>query len=144
MQAVVFSLFYNFQLFPIAEVLERRCQLIFKRLAFYLFLCNKTRNCIHRLVIPADCIGYYGEVKEASSDPGVQHGVVGFREAGVDWSLRNGVEVTRRLMAPTAASLAGHQSTETALLRMRNDILVSMNKEQVTLLVFLDLSAALI
>ena len=35
-----------------------------------------------------------------------------------------------------------NHSTETALLRMRNDILVSMNKEQVTLLVFLDLSAA--
>ena len=35
-----------------------------------------------------------------------------------------------------------YHSTETALLRMRNDILVSMNKQQVTLLVFLDLSAA--
>ena len=35
-----------------------------------------------------------------------------------------------------------NRSTETALLRMRNDILVNMNKQQVTLLVFLDLSAA--
>ena len=35
-----------------------------------------------------------------------------------------------------------YHSMETALLRMRNDILVSMNKQQVTLLVFLDLSAA--
>ena len=35
-----------------------------------------------------------------------------------------------------------NRSTETALLCMRNDTLVSMNKEQVTLLVFLDLSAA--
>ena len=35
-----------------------------------------------------------------------------------------------------------YHSTETALLRMRNDILVSMNKQQVTLLVFLDLSTA--
>ena len=53
-----------------------------------------------------------GEVKEASSDPGVQHGVVGFQEAGVDWSSRNGVKVTRRLMAPTAASLAGLRRKE--------------------------------
>ena len=35
-----------------------------------------------------------------------------------------------------------YHSTETALLRIPNDILVSMNKQQVTLLVFLDLSAA--
>ena len=35
-----------------------------------------------------------------------------------------------------------YHSTETALLRMRNDILVSMNKQQVTLLLFLDLSTA--
>jgi hypothetical protein len=33
-------------------------------------------------------------------------------------------------------------STETALLRVRNDILLNMNKQQVTLLVCLDLSAA--
>ena len=33
-------------------------------------------------------------------------------------------------------------STETALLRTRNDILINMNKQHVTLLVFLDLSAA--
>ena len=35
-----------------------------------------------------------------------------------------------------------YHSTEIALLRMRNDILVNMNKQRVTLLVFLDLSAA--
>lgn len=35
-----------------------------------------------------------------------------------------------------------HHSTETDLLCMRNDILVNMNKQRVTLLVFLDLSAA--
>ena len=35
-----------------------------------------------------------------------------------------------------------HHSTETALLRVRNDILLNMNKQHVTLLVFLDLSAA--
>ena len=35
-----------------------------------------------------------------------------------------------------------YHSTETVLLRMRNDILASTNKQQVTLLVFLDLSAA--
>ena len=35
-----------------------------------------------------------------------------------------------------------HHSTETALLRMRNDILLNMNKQHVTLFVFLDLSAA--
>ena len=33
-------------------------------------------------------------------------------------------------------------STETALLQLHNDILLNMNKQQVTLLVFLDLSAA--
>ena len=35
-----------------------------------------------------------------------------------------------------------YHSTETALLHMRNNILVSMNKQQVTLLLFLDLSTA--
>ena len=35
-----------------------------------------------------------------------------------------------------------YHSTETALLGMHNDILVSMNKQQVTLLVFLDLRTA--
>ena len=33
-------------------------------------------------------------------------------------------------------------STETALLRVKNDILLNMNKQHVTLLVLLDLSAA--
>jgi len=35
-----------------------------------------------------------------------------------------------------------HHSTETALLKVRNDILLNMNKQHVTLLVLLDLSAA--
>jgi len=35
-----------------------------------------------------------------------------------------------------------HHSTETALLRVQNDILVSMDKQEITLLVLLDLSAA--
>ena len=37
----------------------------------------------------------------------------------------------------------GH-STETALLKVQNDILMNMNRQHVTLLVLLDLSAALI
>ena len=36
----------------------------------------------------------------------------------------------------------GNISTETALLHVRNDILLNMNKQHVTLLVFLDLSTA--
>ena len=35
-----------------------------------------------------------------------------------------------------------HHSTETALLKVRNDILLNMNSQQVTLLVLLDFSAA--
>ena len=35
-----------------------------------------------------------------------------------------------------------HHSTETALLKVKNDILLNMNKQHVTLLVLLDLSAA--
>ena len=37
---------------------------------------------------------------------------------------------------------SANRKYQTALLRMRNDILVSMNKQQVTLLLFLDLSTA--
>ena len=40
-----------------------------------------------------------------------------------------------------SAYRANH-STETALLKVKNDILLNMNKQYVTLLVFLDLSAA--
>ena len=35
-----------------------------------------------------------------------------------------------------------HHSTETALLKVKNDLLMSMDKQHVTLLVMLDLSAA--
>ena len=35
-----------------------------------------------------------------------------------------------------------HHSTETALLKVKNDILLNMNKQHITLLVLLDLSAA--
>ena len=35
----------------------------------------------------------------------------------------------------------GNHSTETALLKVKNDILLNMNKQHVTLLVLLDLSA---
>ena len=40
-----------------------------------------------------------------------------------------------------SAYLAGH-STETALLKVQNDILLAMDRQHVTLLVLLDLSAA--
>ena len=35
-----------------------------------------------------------------------------------------------------------HHSTETALLKVKNDLLMAMDKDQVTLLVLLDLSSA--
>ena len=40
------------------------------------------------------------------------------------------------------SSYREHHSTETALLRVKNDILLNMNQQRVTLLVLLDLSAA--
>jgi hypothetical protein len=40
------------------------------------------------------------------------------------------------------SSYRKYHSTETALLKVRNDILMNMNQQQVTLLVMLDLSAA--
>ena len=40
------------------------------------------------------------------------------------------------------SSYRQHHSTDTALLRVRNDFLLNLNKQHVTLLVFLDLSAA--
>ena len=87
--------------------------------SWYLRGSRSTCSCVIRLATVSIASLYLptasvttGEVKEASSDPGVQHGVVGFQVAGVDWSSRNGVEVTRRLMAPTAASLAGLRRIE--------------------------------
>jgi len=43
---------------------------------------------------------------------------------------------------PFQSAYRPHHSTETALLRVQNDILVSMDKQDITLLVMLDLSAA--
>ena len=48
----------------------------------------------------------------------------------------------RQLYPDFQSACRQHHSTETALLRVRNDILLNMNKQHVTLLVFLDLSAA--
>ena len=55
--------------------------------------------------MPPASVTILDEIKEASSKPRVQL-VMGFREAGVDWSSRNGVEVTMQPIVPTAASLA--------------------------------------
>ena len=46
------------------------------------------------------------------------------------------------LYPPNQSSYRKNYSTETALLRVKNDILLNMNKQHVTLLVLLDLSAA--
>ena len=50
--------------------------------------------------------------------------------------------ITHGLLPVLQSAYRPLHSTETALLRVRNDILLNMNKQQVTLLVFLDLSAA--
>ena len=50
--------------------------------------------------------------------------------------------ITHGLLRVLQSAYRPLHSTETALLRVRNDILLNMNKQQVTLLVFLDLSAA--
>ena len=50
--------------------------------------------------------------------------------------------ITHGLLPVLRSAYRPLHSTETALLRVRNDILLNMNKQQVTLLVFLDLSAA--
>ena len=47
-----------------------------------------------------------------------------------------------RLYPKAQSAYREHHSTETALLRVKNDILLSMNQQRVTLLVLLDLSAA--
>ncbi|XP_044162898.1 uncharacterized protein LOC114956623 [Acropora millepora] len=46
------------------------------------------------------------------------------------------------LYPPNQSSYRKNYSTETALLRVKNDILLNMNKQHVTLLILLDLSAA--
>ena len=50
--------------------------------------------------------------------------------------------VTHGLLPVLQSAYRPLHSIETALLRVRNDILLNMNKQQVTLLVFLDLSTA--
>ena len=50
--------------------------------------------------------------------------------------------ITHGLLPVLQSAYRPLHSTETALLRVHNDILLNMNKQQVTLLVFLDLSAA--
>ena len=50
--------------------------------------------------------------------------------------------ITHGLLPVLQSAYRPLHSTETALPRVRNDILLNMNKQQVTLLVFLDLSAA--
>ena len=46
------------------------------------------------------------------------------------------------LYPPNQSSYRKNHSTKTALLKVTNDILLNMNKQHVTLLVLLDLSAA--
>ena len=50
--------------------------------------------------------------------------------------------ITHGLLPVLQSAYRPLHSTETALLQVRNDILLNMNKQQVTLLVFLDLRAA--
>lgn len=61
-----------------------------------------------------------------------------WKKALVDPRLKSGKDIA---FNSQSAYRAGH-STETALLKVKNDILLSMDKQQVTLLVLLDLSAA--
>ena len=49
---------------------------------------------------------------------------------------------TQNLFPTTQSAYRQHHSTETALLWVKNDILLNMNRQHVTLLVLLDLSAA--
>ena len=54
----------------------------------------------------------------------------------------NGFLATNSLHETYQSAYRPHHSTETALLRVQNDILVNMEKMKVTILVLLDLSAA--
>ena len=49
---------------------------------------------------------------------------------------------THDLLPSMQSAYRQHHSTETALLKVKNDLLLSMNRQHVTLLVFLDLSSA--
>ena len=50
--------------------------------------------------------------------------------------------ITNKLYPKAQSAYREYHSTETALLRVKNDILLNMNQQRVTLLVLLDLSAA--
>ena len=50
--------------------------------------------------------------------------------------------ITNKLYRKAQSAYREYHSTETALLRVKNDILLNMNQQRVTLLVLLDLSAA--
>ena len=54
----------------------------------------------------------------------------------------NGQMVTHNISPELQSSYREHHSTETALLKVMNDVLLKMNSQHVTLLIFLDLSAA--
>ena len=51
-------------------------------------------------------------------------------------------QYNHRLYPNAQLAYSVHHSTETALLKVKNDILLNMNKQHVTLLVLLDLNAA--
>ena len=57
-------------------------------------------------------------------------------ESSIKWPTSTG------LYPKAQSAYLEHHSTETALLRVKNDILLNMNQQRVTLLVLLDLSAA--
>ena len=54
----------------------------------------------------------------------------------------NGHMVINSLYPELQSSYRQHHSTETALLKVMNDVLLNMNSQQVTLMVLLDLSSA--
>ena len=51
-------------------------------------------------------------------------------------------DLKNNLFSQLQSAYRSHQSTETALLKVKNDLLMNMNKGHVSLLVLLDLSAA--
>ena len=54
----------------------------------------------------------------------------------------HGQMVTHNIYPELQSSYRKHHSTETALLKVMNDVLLKMNSQHVTLLILLDLSAA--